>query len=127
MTSTHTGIPSNMFPPTTDPVVTEWHEVAASFDSRDTLPRCMAVCAVDDLGAAQPFLTSTCVEIQLPGGAVMPLDFVAMRNVQLIDFPVKWRVNKPETLSPVTFVVFGTGMSTQVNDSVVVRDEEAAA
>lgn len=116
MTITHTGLPSNMFAPTTDPVVTEWREVAASFDSRATLPRCMAVCAVDDLGNAQPYLTSTCVEIQLPGDLVVPLDFVAMRNVQLIDFPVKWRVNKPATLTPVTFVEFGTGESASAED-----------
>lgn len=103
--------PADVFPPTTDPVVTQWWEVAASFDSRTEVPRSMAVCAHDAEGNPAPFYTGTCIEIELPGGAVIPLDFVAMQNVQRIDFPVRWRINKPETVAPLTFAVFGVGVT----------------
>lgn len=108
---TSTTQPSDVFPPTTDAVVTQWWEVAASFDSRTDLPRSMAVCAHDAYGNPAPFYTSSCIEIQLPTGVVIPLDFVAMQNVQRIDFPVQWRINKPPTVMPLTFTVFGVGVT----------------
>lgn len=108
---TSTTQPADAFPPTTDAVVTQWWSVAASFDSRTDLPRSMAVCAHDADGNPAPFYTSTCIEIELPGGIPMPLDFPAMLNIQRIDFPVRWRINKPETVAPLTFAVFGVGVN----------------
>jgi hypothetical protein len=105
------GQPSPAFPATTAAVVSQWYEVAASFDSRPDIPRSMAVCAHDEDGNPSPFHTSSCIEIELPDGFVMPLDFVAMQNVQRIDFPVRWRINKPETVVPLQFVVFGVGLT----------------
>lgn len=104
-----TSQPSYAFPPTTDAVVTQWWEVAASFDTRTDLPRSMAVCAHDAAGNPAPFYTASCIEIELPSGIPMPLDFDTIKNVQRIDFPVRWRINKPPTTDPLTFSIFGVG------------------
>ncbi len=114
--SSSTGIPSYAFPPTTAPVISAWYEVAASFDARTDLPRLMAVGAVNDLDEPLPFITATSIEVQLPSGAAVPLDFGIVTNFQLIQMPVKWRINKPETLYPVSYVVFGTGMTVTATD-----------
>lgn len=127
MSITNNGMPSIMFPPTTAFVETDWFEVAASFDSRVNLPRVMAVCAVDENGTPLPSLTASCVHIELPNGLPpMPMVFPQLQAVQTIDFPVKWKIKKPVTDVPVTFVMFGTGVSAMTADSVV-RDDIAAA
>jgi hypothetical protein len=128
MSSTNTGMPSIMFPPTIAAVETDWFEVAASFDSRINLPRVMAICAVDENGTPLPSLTASCVHIELPGGLPpMPMVFPQLKAVQNIDFPVRWKIKKPVTDVPATIVMFGTGISTAVAESVVIRDEAAAA
>ncbi|TXH74473.1 MAG: hypothetical protein E6Q88_04295 [Lysobacteraceae bacterium] len=115
MTSFSTGQPSHAFPPTADAVVSQWFEVAASFDSRAALPRAMAVCAVTDEGLVLPHLTMNSIEIELPGGFVVPFDG-PMQSVLSIGFPCRWRINKPATIDPVTYVVFGTGITASAED-----------
>lgn len=108
---TSTTQPSDVFPPTTDPVVTQWWEVVASFDSRTDLPRSIAFCAHDADGNPDPYFTSSCIEIELPGGIPMPLEFDTVKNVQHVGFPVRCRINKPQTVVPLTFAVFGVGVT----------------
>jgi hypothetical protein len=106
--------PSYAFPPTKDPVVTDWYEVAASFDSRTDLPRVMAVGAVNADGILDTFwsgVLSISIEIQMPNGLPGPLDFPYQRTIQPIDFPVKFRINKPETAYPMTYALYGTGVT----------------
>ena len=127
MSTTNTGMPSQLFPPTTAAVETDWYEVAASFDSRVNLPHSMALCAVDENGAPLPSLTAACVHIELPGGmAPMPMVFPQLKAVQTIDFPVRWKVKKPVTDVPATIVIFGTGVSAATAEAIV-RDDIAAA
>lgn len=114
--SSSTGAPSYAFPPTTAAFVSTWYEVAASFDSRADLPRMMAVGAVNDQDTPQPFLTATSIEVQLPSGAAVPMDFATIANFQSIAMPCKWRINKPETLEPVSYVIFGTGLTVTASD-----------
>lgn len=114
-TNFSTGQPSQAFPPTAEAMVSAWFEVAASFDSREALPRSMAVCAVTADGLVLPQLTMNSIEIELPGGVVVPLDG-PMQSVLPIGFPCRWRINKPPTLDPVTYVVFGTGVTATAQD-----------
>ena len=115
-TSTSSSQPSPAFPATMNAITSQWYEVAASFDARVDVPRAMEVCAITDAGVPHPFLTSTCLEIELPGGFVIPLDFMSITAVQQIVFPVRWRIAKPATVDAVTFIVFGTGVTANTND-----------
>ena len=117
MTSTTYALPFNAFPPTTDAVVNNWFEVAAHYDTRSHLPRAMAVAAITVGGLASVNLAGSCVEIELPGGAAMPLDSTDISsNVQTIAFPCRWRINKPPTNEKVTFAVWGLGVTVMVQD-----------
>lgn len=116
---TNTTQPCYAFPPTTDAVVTPWYEVAASFDSRVDLPRVMAVGVVNadgELDSSWHWLFNSSIEIEMPNGTASLMHFPNERTVQLMDFPVRWRINKPQTTYPMTYALFGVGVTPSVEE-----------
>jgi hypothetical protein len=102
------------FSPTTGAITTDWLEVVDRNDPRP-LPAVAAVCAVSADGTPLPFYTSTCIEVELPGMAPVPLDFAGILSIQKIDFQCRWRFVKPETVEPMTLAVWGYDPAIFVN------------
>lgn len=114
MSSTSASLPIYAFPPTTDAVVTDWYEVAATYDTRADLPRTMAVAAADAEGNLIGFATANCVELMQPDGTPLPLH--VGDELLRFDFPCRWRINKPATTHRYTFIVWGLGITNTVQD-----------
>lgn len=116
-------------PPTFDAVVTPWFEVFAAFDTRGG-PQSVAVSAIEHVDGEfvpNPIVLAQSIEFELPGGTAVPISFENLTDILQLSFPVRWRINKQLTPSPVGFLVFGYGQTTAVTDVVVDFPPDSAA